>query len=135
MKIIVAAFLALLVAPMAHAQTLTNAQAVKIVVPYMTTCSSATIGTAATEMTGNTASVKTTAGISSVKVSNLSGTATVCCASTSNVVCTPGSAYYIEPIFPSSTQPNSITWRISTTQKWYCAASAANTSVSLCLVR
>lgn len=121
--------------PAVRAQQLTNAQAVKIVVPYKTACSSVTIGTAATEMTGNTSSAITTAGISALKVSNLSTTATVCCASANTVVCTVGNSNYIEPIFPSSAQPNFDEWGISTMQPWYCAASAANTSLSVCLVR
>lgn len=119
----------------ASAQILTNAQAVKIIVPYKTTCSSVTIGTSATEITNNTAVSSTTAGISAVKVSNLSTTATVCCSHASTVVCTVGNSFYTEPIFPSGGQANFLNWGISTMQGWYCAASAANTSVSVCLVR
>lgn len=118
-----------------QAQTLTNAQAVKLIVPYKTTCSSMTIGTSATEMTGNTAVVSTTAGISALKVSNLSSSASVCCSSANTVVCTVGSSFYVEPIFPSAAQPNFLNWAISTSQPWYCAASAANSPVSVCLVR
>ncbi len=114
---------------------MTNAQSVKIVVPYLTTCSSQTIGTSAVEMTGNTAVSSTTAGISAIKISNLSSSATVCCSSSDTVVCTVGSSFYVEPIFPSSSQPNFNAWGISTAQKWYCAASSANVSVSKCLVR
>lgn len=117
------------------AQNMTNAQSVKLVVPYKTSCSSVTINIAATEMTGNVASSTATAGISSIKVSNLSGSATVCCSSLSTVVCTAGHSFYIEPIFPSASQPNFATWAISTAQPWYCAASSSNTSVSSCLLR
>ncbi len=118
-----------------RAQPLINAQSVKIVVPYKTTCSSTTINIAATEMTGNTAVISTTAGISALKVSNLSATATVCCASANTVICTVGNPFYVEPIFPSSVQPNFDEWGISAMQPWYCAASSSGTSVSLCLVR
>jgi len=119
----------------AAAATLTNAQAVKVVVPYTTSCSSVTIGVSAVEMTGNTANVTTTAGISAIKVSNLSASATVCCSDKSTIVCTVGNANYMEPIFPSTVQPYFDAWAISTSEPWYCAASAANTSVSACLVR
>ncbi len=114
---------------------MTNAQSVKIVVPFTNTCSSVTIGVAATEITGNTSVSTTTAGISAIKVSNLSASATVCCSSSASIVCTAGDSNYMEPIFPSSAQPNFLNWSISTAQKWYCAASAANTSISRCLLR
>lgn len=135
MKILIALIALIGLCGSVRAQQITNATAVKIVVPFKTTCSSTTIGTAAVEMTGNTTNVTTTAGISAVKVSNLSSTATVCCSSANTVVCTVGNSFYIEPIFPSSAQPNFNEWGISTAQGWYCAASASNTSVSLCLVR
>lgn len=38
----------------AHAQMQINAQAVKVIVPYQTTCSTAAVSTAPVEITGNT---------------------------------------------------------------------------------
>lgn len=113
----------------------TNTQAVSLFVQYKTTCSSSTIGTTATELTGNTTIISTTAGISAIKVSNLSTTATVCCSHANTVVCTVGNSFYSEPIFPSGGQPNFLNWGISVLQGWYCAGSAAGVPISVCLVR
>lgn len=135
MKNILIAVVALIgLCPSARAQIASNTTPVSILVHYKTTCSSVTINIAATEMTGNTAVASTTAGISALKVSNLSSSASVCCSSANTVVCTVGSSFYVEPIFPSSAQPNFDEWGIAVTQPWYCAASSSNTSVSSCLV-
>ena len=112
---------------------MTNAQAVKIVVPYKTTCSSVTIGTSAVELTGNTTNPTTTAGISAIKVVNLSSSATVY-SSHNSAVANSGNSIG-DPLSPSSGQANWAEYGISTFQGWYAVASASNVSIIVCLVR
>lgn len=133
MKKILLALVALIAFSTRSVAQLTNAQAVKIVVPYKTTCSSVTIGTSATELTGNTTSITTTAGISAIKVVNLSTTATVYCSQNAAVASSGNSIG--DPLFPSSGQPYFLEWGISTAQGWSCVSSASNTSLIVCLVK
>lgn len=115
----------------AHAATITNAQAVKIVTSYFTDCTKTAISsTTATEISSNTAVVNTTYATSSIAVQNLSATASICCADRANVACSGANQGWM--IAPSSGQPNFFSWSISTTQKWYCLASAVSTSAIVC---
>ncbi len=115
----------------AKAQSLTNAQAVKIVVPYVTQCSTASISTSTTEVTGNTASVATTYGASAVKIVNQDTTNNVCCSDNAGVSCSVG-----DVISASVSAPyNWLSWPVSTTQKWYCVASASTAKALICRVK
>lgn len=121
----------------ARAQVMTNAQSVKVVVPYLTTCSSTTIAATAADVTGGNTSVSsTTAGISQIKVTNAHPTATICCGSSSGVTCNTGASTDGEAIAPvSSGQRNFLSWGISTAQKWYCIATVATVGATVCKVR
>ncbi len=115
---------------------ITNAQAVKIVVPYKTSCSLVTVGTTATELTGNTTTISTTAGISAIKIVNLSSTANIYSSQSANVA-TSGSNTG-DPLMEATSataQPNWSEYGISVLQTWYAIASAASTSIIVCLVR
>lgn len=115
-----------------QAATMTNAQAVKLVIPYQTTCSSMTISTTATDVSGNTTSITTTAGISNIAVLNWDTNNIVYCDEMSTVTSSGNAIGW--PIAPSAaTGPrNWMSWAISTTQQWYCIASGANTSIQVC---
>ncbi len=115
----------------AHAQQLTNAQAVKIVVPYVTQCSTASISTTATEVTGNTSAINTTYGASAVKIANQDATNNLCCSENAGVSCSVA-----DVIAASASAPyNWLSWAVSTTQKWYCVASASTAKALICRVK
>lgn len=136
MKNAMLAFIALIgLCGPARAQQLTNAQAVKIVVPYKTVCSSVTIGTTATEITGNTAVVSTTGGISAVAVLNFDTANTVYCSDNSGVA-SSGNLIGWPIAYTPTTGPRAWQeWGLSTMQPWYCISSGANTSIQVCKVR
>lgn len=134
MKKILSVAVLMIMASNARAAVLTNAQAVKVVVPYQMTCSSMTLGASASEITGNTSISTSTAGISWVRVVNLDGSNTVYCSHSASVAASGNNIG--EPISPSSSGPKYlIEWRISTGQPWYCIPSAANTSVIVCKLK
>lgn len=115
----------------ARAQTLTNAQAVKIVVPYVTQCSTASVSTSTTEVTGNTSAANTTYGASAVKIVNQDTTNNVCCSENASVSCSVA-----DVIAPSVAAPyNWTSWAVSVTQKWYCVAAAATAKILICRVK
>lgn len=119
----------------AKAQQITNAQAVKIVVPYKTVCSSVTIGTTATELTGNTSISTTTAGISALSVLSFDTANTVYCSDNSGVA-SSGNLIGWPIAYSPTTGPRAWqSWALSTMQPWYCVASAANVSIEVCKVR
>ena len=110
---------------------LTNGGAFKQIVPYQMVCSSYTIGTSTSEITGNTIVSNTTAGVSWVRVRNLSASATVYCNGLPTVTASGAAAG--DPIAPySSGEPNAVEYLISTMQPWYCIASAAGTPAIIC---
>lgn len=119
----------------AGAQVSTQAQAVKLVLTWEMACSSQTIGTSAVEMTGNTSVSSTTAAKSYIAVMNLDTANTVYCSSNSAVASSGNDIGW--PIAPSAASGarNWFQWTIAATQKWYCIASAANTSIMKCLGR
>lgn len=121
----------------AHATgPMTNAQAVRIVVPYTTHCASVTISNSTpTELTGNTSVSTTTAGISWVSVQNMSTTNTVYCSDNSSVSASGNNIGVIVQKYQLSETENQQDWNISTMQKWYCIASAANTSINVCTIK
>ncbi len=117
------------------AQQLINAQAVKIVVPYKTSCSSVTIGTSATEISGNTTLLATTGGISAIAVLNLDTANTVYCSDNSGVT-SSGNLIGWPISYTPATGPRSwMEWGLSSMQPWYCVSSGANTSIEVCKVR
>lgn len=133
MKNILIAALALISLSIPAKAQMTNAQAVKVVVPYKTTCSSQTISTSATEVSGNTTVITTTGGISRVKVTNLDSSASVCCSDSSSVA-TSGNSIG-DCINGTTGQKNWLAWGISAIQPWYCIATTSNVSILVCKVR
>lgn len=130
--ILVAALLGLCVP--ARAQ-ITNAQAVKIVVPYKTVCSSVTIGTSPVEISGNTGVVSTTGGISAISVLNFDTANTVYCDDNSGVT-SSGNLIGWPIAYSPTTGPRAWqSWALSVMQPWYCVSSGANTSIMVCKVR
>lgn len=122
-----------------HAQQATPpampATPVRSIVQFMTQCSSVTLSSTPTEMTGNSTSTVTSAGISTIKVVNLDTAIAVCCSDNPNVSCTAGNNNYGDPISGSSGQKNWISWPISIYQKWFCASASGAPSVIACKVR
>lgn len=137
-KLIALVVLMLGLAASARAQVITNAQPVWLATKFQTTCSSTTIGITSSELTGNTTAAQTTAGISQIKVANANISASVCCSTSTNVTCASGAATDGDEIArrtSATAQPNSLTWAISVTQKWFCIATAASTGVTVCKTR
>ncbi len=116
----------------ARAQSLTQAQPVKVIVPYQTTCSSATIGATPVEMTGNTTAANTSASIYTIKVENISQTNAVYCSQLATVASSGNSIGDLVAAYSGTGAWPSQTWIINAFQPWYCVAAGANTSVMVC---
>lgn len=128
----------------AHAQSvaptvqLTNATAVKEVVPYYNFCSSTTVGTTVTELSGNVNISTATAGIYKLLIQNLSANTTEYFSSdfgvTSATATRTGFALYpLNSAFPAL--PNWMLFPISTMQPWYGVASSNGSPLQLCKIR
>lgn len=114
-----------------RAQTMTNAQAVKVVIPYQTTCATASLTTTATDVTfGNSTTITSSAGINAVKVTNWDAAIAVNCSEGSGVTGSTGDQ--IAPQATANAPLNYLSWNISTSQKWYCASASSTVKVTIC---
>lgn len=123
------------VGDVSSAQQITNAQAVKVIVPYFTQCTKQTISpTTPTEITGNTSILSTTFGATAVQIFNLDTAATLFC-SHDSAVAASGSHQGVS-IAPAASAPfNWLSWGISTMQGWYCLSSSGSVSAMVCLTK
>lgn len=120
------------------AERLTNAQPVKLVVPYSLKCSSTTVGTVQADLSGNTSSPLTTGGISRIIVQNLSSGTTIYVSSDPNVTTSTANAtgFAIYPITTSNPAlPNDKEFPISTTQQFFGVAGTNLTPIGVCKIR
>lgn len=115
----------------ARAQIVVNAQAVKVIVPYQTTCSSVTIGTTPVEVTGNTAVPSTSYGAYSVKVENLNASNAVFCSQSASVA-SSGNLIGDDVAASAAAPYNFLAWLINPMQSWYCVSAGANTTIMVC---
>lgn len=116
------------------AQPTISAQPVKVIVPTQTTCSSMTITTTPTEVTGNTTVISTTYGAFAVKVTNMDSSKNVCCSHSASVSCSGN--LIGDVIAPTGAPPYYwSSWGISSMEPWYCVSSGANTSINVCLAK
>lgn len=123
----------------AQAQILTNAQAVKIVIPYnvVQTGNVSISNSAAVELTGNTSVGNTTKGYSGVAVLNWSTTQDIYCCFNNSACSTSSGANQGWPILrqPSGSNFNWQFFNIPTWETFYCIATAGGVTANVLLYR
>lgn len=119
----------------ARAQIHVDAQSVKTIVPNKMSCSSTTLATSATEITGNSAVLPlATPGVYEVLVMTLSSSATSYF-SDNAAVATSGNLIGA-PVYPVvSGQPAFVSFTINPTQLFYGVSGTAGQSVMICKKR
>ncbi len=124
----------------AHAQVAVKAQTEYQIVPNKMSCSSTTLSTTATDVTGNTGTLSfTSPGVYEIDVMTLSASATAYFSDNSAVAAS--GALIGAPVYPvvtaasAAVQPGFVQFVINPTQKFYGVSGTAGQSVMICKKR